>query len=107
MLEALRQLFRRPAGRARTPLRLEALDDRVLLSATPLRLAVLGDSLSASYAGQPYGAAGDLGWVQQVQNLDGNKIDIHDEAFPGATSNALLSSENGHAAQVPAVVDLI
>jgi lysophospholipase L1-like esterase len=85
----------------------EALDDRVLLSATPLRLAVMGDSLSASYTGQPYGAAGDLSWVQQLQNLDGKKIVLHDEAFPGATSNSLLHSESGHAAQVPAVVDLI
>src|SRR4051794_355579 len=90
MLETLRQFFRRPTERARTPLRLEALDDRVLLSATPLRLAVLGDSLSASYAGQPYGAAGDLGWVQQLRAVDGNKIAIRDEAFPGATSNSLL-----------------
>jgi lysophospholipase L1-like esterase len=107
MLETLRRIFRRPTGRARTPLGVETLDDRVLLSATPLRLAVMGDSLSASYTGQPYGTAGDLSWVQQVQNLDGKKIVLHDEAFPGATSNSLLNSENGHAAQVPAVVDLI
>ena len=45
--------------------------------------------------------------MQQLQNLDGHKIAINDEAFPGATSNSLLNSESGHAAQVPAVVDLI
>jgi lysophospholipase L1-like esterase len=117
MLQALRRLVarytgtvRKPAPRKRAagaPPNVEALDDRVMLSATPLRLAVMGDSLSASYAGQPYGAAGDRSWVQQLQNLDGRKIVLHDEAFAGATSNSLLHSESGHAAQVPAVVDLI
>jgi lysophospholipase L1-like esterase len=115
MMKIIRQLFSRAAGSCgRAPLGVEALADRVLLSATPLRLAVMGDSLSAPYpapgpSNPPpnYGSAGDLSWVQQLQNLDGNKIVIHDEAFPGATSNSLLNSEAGHAAQVPAVVDLI
>jgi lysophospholipase L1-like esterase len=117
MLQFLRRLVarytgtvHRPAPRKRArraPLNVEALGDRLLPSATPLRLAVMGDSLSASYAGQPYGAAGDLSWVQQLQNLDGKRIVLHDEAFAGATSNSLLHSEGGHAAQVPAVVDLI
>src|SRR6478736_681519 len=112
MLETLRQLFARRTQPARTPLGVETLDDRVMLSATPLRVAVLGDSLSAPYPppgpNNPppnYGSAGDLSWVQQLQNLDGNKIIIHDEAFPGATSNSLLHAEAGHAAQVPTVID--
>jgi lysophospholipase L1-like esterase len=117
MLQVLCRLFgrpirsdRRPApagSRRRAPLNVEALGDRLLPSATPLRLAVMGDSLSASYAGQPYGAAGDRSWVQQLQAVDGKKLVLHDEAFPGATSNSLLHSEGDHAAQVPAVVDLI
>jgi len=124
MLKTLRQFFGRSTRRVRkprrrgtpgrTPLGVETLGDRVLLSATPLRLAVLGDSLSAPYPppgpNNPppnYGSAGDLSWVQQLPNLDGHRIVLHDEAFPGATSNSLLQSEAGHAAQVPAAVDLI
>ena len=115
MMKIIRRLLASAAGSsARPPLGVEALGDRVLLSATPLRLAVMGDSLSAPYpAPGPnnpppnYGSAGDLSWVQQLQNLDGNKIVIDDEAFPGATSNSLLNSEAGHTAQVAAVVDLI
>jgi lysophospholipase L1-like esterase len=112
---ASRRPTRQPGIRStRPPLGVESLDERVMLSATPLRLAVMGDSLSAPYpAPGPNnpppnnGSAGDLSWVQQLQSLDGHKIVIDDEAFPGATSNSLLNSDDGHTAQVPAVVNLI
>jgi lysophospholipase L1-like esterase len=54
--------------RPRPPFRpaLEPLDERTLPSATAT-IAVLGDSLSASYQGTPQGAAGDRNWVQQLQ----------------------------------------
>jgi len=124
MLEFFRRFVGRDAGRTRksrgravcrlAPLDVETLGDRVMLSATPLRLAVLGDSLSAPYpAPGPtnpppnYGSAGDQSWVQQLQSLDSTRIVITDEAFPGATSNSLFQSEAGHAAQVPAVVNLV
>jgi len=116
MLHVLRRLFRRsnesvrrsaPAGARRAPLGVEALGDRLLPSANPLRLAVMGDSLSAPYAGQPYGAAGDRSWVEQLQALRPTKIAITDEAFAGATSNSLLHDEAGHAAQAPAVAALV
>jgi lysophospholipase L1-like esterase len=117
MLQVLCRLLGRPTGsvrrpapagpRRRAPLGLEALGDRLLPSATPLRLAVMGDSLSAPYAGQPYGAAGDRSWVEQLQALHPTKIVITDEAFAGATSDSLLHDEAGHAAQAPAVAALV
>src|SRR5262249_7980470 len=97
----------RPHVNRRPPLAAECLGDRVLPSATPLRLAVLGDSLSASYTGQPYGAAGDQSWVTQLQTLRAAKVAIHDIAFPGATSNSLLNGEAGNDAQLPAAVMLL
>src|SRR5262245_61515123 len=113
MLQSLRRLFRRSTGtfrmltprktRGRAALNVEALGDRLLPSATPLRLAVMGDSLSAPYAGQPYGVAGDRSWVEQLQALRSTTIAITDEAFAGATSNSLLHSEAGHVAQAQAV----
>jgi lysophospholipase L1-like esterase len=117
MLQCLRRLVarytgavRKPAPRKRSgraPLNVEALGDRLLPSATPLRLAVLGDSLSAPYASQPWGTAGDRSWVEQLQGLRGTKIAITDEAFAGATSNSLLHSEAGHVAQAQAAAALV
>jgi lysophospholipase L1-like esterase len=68
---------------------LELLEDRNLLSAT-IRVGVMGDSLSAPYAGQPYGAAGDQNWVELLRTLRPENVTIYDEAVPGATSSSLL-----------------
>ncbi len=112
MLNLFRRLVGRSTACTRTPLSVEALGDRVLLSATPLRLAVLGDSLSAPYAGHPYGAAGDLSWVTQLQNLRPDGIVIHDEAYAGAVSDSLFKTEPdplggpAHAPELPAVLQL-
>jgi lysophospholipase L1-like esterase len=78
-----------------------------MLSATPLRLAVIGDSLSASYAGELWGAAGDQSWTTQLQTLRSHQITIQNEAFAGATTNSLFHSEAGQAAQVPPVAKLV
>jgi lysophospholipase L1-like esterase len=51
----------------------------------------MGDSLTASYAGQPYGVAGDQSWAVQLQTLRANHITIYNEAVPGTTSTTLLS----------------
>jgi lysophospholipase L1-like esterase len=88
--------------RPRPPVRLalEQLGERALPSATAM-VAALGDSLSASYAGTPQGAAGDRNWVQQLQ-AEGNKhLAIDDVAVPGASSADVLGS------QVPAVASLV
>jgi lysophospholipase L1-like esterase len=71
--------------------------------ATGLTLAALGDSLTASYAGQPYGAAGDQNWVQQLAAHDAGRLTIVDEAVAGATSADLLAPGN----QVDTVADLV
>jgi lysophospholipase L1-like esterase len=66
----------------------EQLDERTLPSATAT-IAALGDSLSASYAGTPQGAAGDRNWVQQLE-AEGNKhLAIDDVAVRGASSDDL------------------
>jgi lysophospholipase L1-like esterase len=71
----------------RPPLRpaVEQLDDRVLPSATAT-IAVMGDSLSASYQGSPQGAAGDRSWVQLLQAEADKHLALDDVAAPGATS---------------------
>jgi lysophospholipase L1-like esterase len=87
--------------RPRPPFRpaLEQLDERTLPSAT-VTIAALGDSLSASYAGTPQGAAGDRNWVQQLQ-AEGNKhLAIDDVAVPGAGSADL----SGQVATVASLV---
>jgi lysophospholipase L1-like esterase len=89
---------------------LEELECRALPSAT-LHMAVMGDSLSAPY--ESYRAAyGDQSWVEQLQALRSNKVDIHNVAFSGATSSSLFQSQldsDGilHGPQVSAVVDLV
>jgi lysophospholipase L1-like esterase len=89
---------------------LEELEGRALPSAT-LQMAVMGDSLSAPY--ESYRAAfGDRSWVQQLQALRSSKVDIHNVAFSGATSDSLFHSQldtDGvlHGPQVSAVVDLV
>ncbi len=58
-----RALPRPRSGRAR--LEVERLEDRSLPSAT-ITLAAMGDSLTAPYAGHPWGDAGDQSWAQQL-----------------------------------------
>jgi lysophospholipase L1-like esterase len=62
----------------------------------------MGDSLTASYAGAPYGAAGDRSWTDQLQALRAGEISIINEAVPGATSSSLLSG-----GQASALADLV
>src|SRR5262249_61276473 len=69
-------------------LAVEHLDDRTLPAATAT-IAVLGDSLSASYQGTPQGAAGDRNWVQLLQAEGDKHLAIDDVAVPGATSATL------------------
>jgi lysophospholipase L1-like esterase len=97
MLTCLRRLLRSALGldrvearRPQSPVRLsvEHLDERTLPSATAT-IAVLGDSLSASYQGTPQGAAGDRNWVQLLQAEGDKHLAIDDVAVPGATSAAL------------------
>jgi len=97
MFTSLRRLLRSALGRDRVrarrprpPVRLavEQLDERVLPSATAT-VAVMGDSLSASYQGTPQGAAGDRNWVQLLQAEGDKHLAIDDVAVPGASSATL------------------
>jgi lysophospholipase L1-like esterase len=74
----------------RPPFRLvlEQLDERTLPSASAT-IAVLGDSLSASYAGTAQGADGDRSWVQQLQAEHGEPRVITDVAKGGISSAEL------------------
>jgi lysophospholipase L1-like esterase len=85
---------RHPDGRAgRCRPRLELLEDRAV-PASLLRLATLGDSLTAPYpATAPWGANGDRSWAQQLQLLRSDKVDIVNVAVPGATSADVLVSQ--------------
>ncbi len=74
----------------RARLTVESLEDRSLPAAM-LTIAALGDSLTAPYASQPYGAAGDQNWVEQLRTHDSKHLAINDVAVPGATSADLLA----------------
>jgi lysophospholipase L1-like esterase len=97
-------LLRRRPGAGRTPSyrpRLERLEDRAV-PAGLLRLATLGDSLTAPYPPTAaYGAAGDRSWAEQLQLLHPDKVDITNVAVPGATSADVLAD------QAPLVADLV
>src|SRR5262249_13655743 len=81
--------------------RLELLEDRAV-PASLLRLATLGDSLTAAYpAGAPWGANGDRSWAQQLQLLRPDQVDLVNVAAPGATSADVLAN------QAPVVADLV
>jgi hypothetical protein len=54
-----------PPRPRRGPLEVETLEDRSLPSTT-VSIAAMGDSLTAPYTGQPWGAAGDQSWTQQL-----------------------------------------
>ena len=74
-------------------LHVEVLEDRAVPTAS-LRLAVMGDSLSASYAGFP-GRSGDQSWTQQLQQLHPHQVQIFNEAVSGATSADVLTTQAG------------
>jgi lysophospholipase L1-like esterase len=89
-------LRRRSAVRAarRTPSfrpAVEALEAREVLSpaSATASIAVMGDSLSASYQGTPQGSAGDRNWVQLLQAEGDKHLALDDVAVPGATSATL------------------
>jgi lysophospholipase L1-like esterase len=77
---------------------IEPLEDRSLPSAT-VTLATLGDSLTASYAGQPWGAQGDQSWTQQLAAHDSRHLTIDNVAVSGATSSDALAQAKTVAAQ--------
>src|SRR5205823_4401169 len=85
----------------RTRLMVEPLEDRSLMSAG-FTIAALGDSLTAPYAHESYGAAGDQNWVEQLRAHD-KHLTIDDVAVPGATSADLLAKGG----QVDQVVNLV
>ncbi|HEV3136552.1 MAG TPA: GDSL-type esterase/lipase family protein [Pirellulales bacterium] len=86
---------------SRRALRVEQLENRMLLS-TSLSIAAMGDSLTAPYAGKPYVAPGERNWVEQLQVLRANHVQIYDEAVAGATSSSLLAQ-----GQAATVADLV
>jgi lysophospholipase L1-like esterase len=88
-----------PMRRPRCRLAVEQLEERSVLSAMAT-IAALGDSLTASYLGTPYGAAGDRNWVQQFQDAGDKHLAIDDVAVAGATSADL-------GGQVATVVGLV
>src|SRR5262249_23256298 len=63
----------------------------------------LGDSLTAPYALQPFGVAGDQNWVEQLRAHDAKHLTINDVAVPGATSADLLADGG----QVDTVAELV
>jgi lysophospholipase L1-like esterase len=91
---------RRPARCSPT---LEQLADRTLLTAT-VRIAAMGDSLTAPYTGHPWGANGDQSWVQQLQALRSDQITVYNVAVAGATSADLISHHQNQARAVATLV---
>ena len=98
----------------------EVLEDRRMLSGLPIKMGIMGDSLSDEYGEQAYGAYAD-NWVEQLVTSGG--IDVgpigawgeprrtlheYNWARYAATSNDLLSSgqHTGLASQViPSDID--
>jgi lysophospholipase L1-like esterase len=92
-----------PPARPRTcrP-RLEALEERAV-PAGLLRLATLGDSLSAPYPPtSPWGTNGDQSWTQQLGQLRAGEVEITNVAVPGATSADVLAGQAGQVADLVA-----
>jgi lysophospholipase L1-like esterase len=94
LFHSLRSTFRSWAERApaRVPCRrpvLEVLEDRSLPSAVTT-IATLGDSLTASYSTQPWGAAGDRSWAQLLAAEGNSHLAIDNVAVAGATSADVL-----------------
>jgi lysophospholipase L1-like esterase len=76
--------------RGRPRLEVEALEGRSLPSAT-ISIAAMGDSLTAPYTGQPWGAAGDQSWAQQLTAQGYQLLRIDNVAVAGTTSASLLA----------------
>src|SRR5947209_4644450 len=70
-------------------LAVERLEDRTVPST--VTIAAMGDSITATYTGQPWGAAGDHNWVEQLRSHEGRRLAIDDVAVAGATSADLLA----------------
>jgi lysophospholipase L1-like esterase len=79
-----------PPRRGRTQLEIELLEGRALPSAT-ITIAAMGDSLTAPYTGQPWGAAGDRSWAQQLSAQGYKHLQIDNVAVAAATSASLLA----------------
>jgi lysophospholipase L1-like esterase len=58
----------------------------------------MGDSLTAPYTGQPWGAAGDQSWAQQLSAQGYKHLQIDNVAVAGATSASLLAQGQDTAA---------
>src|SRR5262245_57846932 len=98
-----RRQQRRPGRPGARLLHLEVLEDRAVPAAL-LRVAVLGDSLSAPYLNDKlYGTNGDRSWAEQLQRLRAEKVEVFNLAEFGATSGDLLAP-GGQAAQAAALV---
>jgi lysophospholipase L1-like esterase len=76
--------------RGRPQLEIELLEGRALPSAT-ITIAAMGDSLTAPYAGQPWGKAGDQSWAQQLAARGYKHLTIDNVAVAGTTSASLLA----------------
>src|SRR5262249_42325069 len=104
MFSSLRRRLAVPAPRRTPSFRpvLETLEAREVPALAPATatIAVMGDSLSASYQGTPHGSAGDRNWVQLLQAEGDKHLALADVAVPGATSATL-------GPQVAAVVGLV
>ena len=81
-------------------LQIDLLEERTVPTAS-LRLAAIGDSLSASYAGFP-GRSDELSWTQQIEQQHPGRTDLFNLAVSGATSSDVL-----HGGQADAVHDLV
>jgi lysophospholipase L1-like esterase len=77
-----------PEKTTRIHLRIEGLEDRALPSAM-LRFGVVGDS--ASYAGTPSGAAGDMEWTQVLQATHSKEVQIINLANQSASSSSIFT----------------
>jgi lysophospholipase L1-like esterase len=58
--------------------------------ADPISIVTLGDSLTATYAGQPT-RAGDQSWTDLLQSQRAGQINVYNVAVSGATSNDLAA----------------
>jgi lysophospholipase L1-like esterase len=78
-------------------LEVETLEDRSLPSAA-ISIAAMGDSLTAPYTGQPWGAAGDQSWAQQLAAQGYKHLSIDNLAVAGTPSASLLAQGQDTAA---------
>jgi lysophospholipase L1-like esterase len=62
----------------------------------------MGDDVTAPYAGQPYGSAGDRSWVEQFRAVEPTSVILYDKAVVGATAATVVSG--GQATTVAGLV---